>query len=101
MLRRHVRAAFHPTHCSSIPSSSSPQPSCSRQQRGEADLHLQQLPSLLHPARLLAAASNAVGRTSTSNNVILDTTQDEGKWRELDMQVRVGVGDVGGWVGDG
>jgi putative lipoic acid-binding regulatory protein len=28
-----------------------------------------------------------VGRASQSNNVILDTTSDEGKWRELDLQV--------------
>ncbi|PRW33933.1 hypothetical protein C2E21_7390 [Chlorella sorokiniana] len=35
----------------------------------------------------LAAASSSIGRTSSSNNVILDTTSDESKWRELDLQV--------------
>ncbi|KAI7843124.1 hypothetical protein COHA_003295 [Chlorella ohadii] len=35
----------------------------------------------------LAAASSSIGRSSSSNNVIMDTTSDESKWRELDMQV--------------
>lgn len=35
----------------------------------------------------LAGISANVGRVSQGNNVILDTTNDEDKWRELDMQV--------------
>ncbi|KAI3425986.1 hypothetical protein D9Q98_007954 [Chlorella vulgaris] len=35
----------------------------------------------------LAGLSAAVGRVPSSNNVILDTTNDEDKWRELDAQV--------------
>lgn len=34
-----------------------------------------------------AGLSAAVGRVPSSNNVILDTTNDEDKWRELDAQV--------------
>ncbi len=35
-----------------------------------------------------AGISANVGRVPQGNNVILDTTNDEDKWRELDMQVR-------------
>ncbi|KAL4436759.1 hypothetical protein ABPG75_003898 [Micractinium tetrahymenae] len=35
----------------------------------------------------LAGISANVGRVPQGNNVILDTTNDEDKWRELDMQV--------------
>lgn len=35
-----------------------------------------------------AGISANVGRVSQGNNVILDTTNDEDKWRELDMQVQ-------------
>ncbi|PSC70289.1 alpha-acetolactate decarboxylase [Micractinium conductrix] len=35
----------------------------------------------------LAGLSAATGRVPQGNNVILDTTKDEDKWRELDLQV--------------
>lgn len=39
-----------------------------------------------------AGISANVGRVPQGNNVILDTTNDEDKWRELDMQVRAACG---------
>lgn len=53
--------------------------------------HLHVFPDLLSQCLCVppchAAASSSIGRSSSSNNVIMDTTSDESKWRELDMQV--------------
>lgn len=46
------------------------------------------------PAAAPAGISANVGRVPQGNNVILDTTNDEDKWRELDMQVRAADGQA-------
>ena len=48
-------------------------------------------PSLTDLPWCAAGLSKSVGRVPAGNNVILDTTSDEDKWRELDLQVRAGA----------
>ena len=41
------------------------------------------------PAALLAGVSEAEGRRSMRNNIVLGADDSEESWRELDSQVRV------------